>query len=379
MRVVIVIIAFNRTDALKRLLDSVSRIVSPALECLDLVISIDFSPQQEAVQYKAESIEWRAGKKRIVCRTSRKGLKQHVLLCGDLVKEYDLLLMLEDDLYVSPAIVQYLVEAARFLEAEIDSTAIAGISTYSPRVNETSLFAFEPIDDFCNIYIQLPSSWGQAWTPKMWCRFRNWLVSHDESSLPLLPSNIQRWSDNSWKKLFTVYMIETQSYIFYPCVSYSTNFGDSGIHMHSNEDFQVPLSMTFASKTFGSLTESAVYDSFMDISPDYLKSTASELKDIDFQVNLSGDKRVDIDTWEVSYYRREIVKASWTSCMRPVELGVLNGVNGSGVYLTKGAMRLELMTLICFFRNLEIWRFRGVVRRFFLLIRNVFISRWRYY
>ena len=105
-RPAIVIIAYNRLDALKRLLVSVEAAVYPEGEPVPLVISIDRS-DSDAVVKTAEDFGYTHGEKIIIARKERLGLREHVLTCGDLTEKYGSIIVLEDDLFVSPMFYDY--------------------------------------------------------------------------------------------------------------------------------------------------------------------------------------------------------------------------------------------------------------------------------
>ena len=98
--IAIVVVAYNRPDSLNRLLDSLTK-VNYEGHNVPLIISIDYSGKDD-VYLAAEAFEWKFGEKKIIRHPENLGLKKHVLSCGDLVKDYDAVIILEDDLLVSP-------------------------------------------------------------------------------------------------------------------------------------------------------------------------------------------------------------------------------------------------------------------------------------
>src|SRR5690625_1023767 len=163
MKLPIVVIAYNRDLTLKRLLNSLDQ-ANYDEDNVDLIISIDKTNNSSVYQI-AEKFEWRYGSKIIIKREENLGLRKHVLTCGDLVLKYDGLIMLEDDLVVSPAFYQFATEATLFYN---NDSNIAGISLYTYRISEFSnLRTFIPMQDDSDIfYMKVPSSWGQLWTKK---------------------------------------------------------------------------------------------------------------------------------------------------------------------------------------------------------------------
>src|SRR5687767_8665947 len=107
----IVVPAYNRPASLLRLLESLLGANIPPE--VTLVISID-KGGPEAVVRLAENFSWPFGDKKIIVHEQHLGLKEHVLECGDLAMEYGQIIMLEDDLFVSPAFYSFAKEASLF-------------------------------------------------------------------------------------------------------------------------------------------------------------------------------------------------------------------------------------------------------------------------
>ena len=262
----IVVIAYDRPEALKRLLCSIENAeyaddVSPVL-----IISIDKSDSDDVINV-AKEFKYSHGEKVIMARSERMGLRAHVLACGDLTEEYDSIIVLEDDLFVASDFYGYACAALDFCDGD---DRIGAISLYDHRFNVHKRESFCAIDDgFDNYYLQLASSWGQAYSKKHWTAFKSWYAQNSDRDLsdPFVPENVTGWSDRSWLKYYIVYLIETNRYCLYPRVSLTTNFGDVGSHADkSDTDLQVPLSgMTHRRYDFSTLECSqAVYDSFFE-------------------------------------------------------------------------------------------------------------------
>ncbi|BBO56866.1 glycosyltransferase family A protein [Cobetia sp. AM6] len=226
MKQAIIIVAFNRSFELNRLLESIanSKIVSE----IDLVISIDHSASQDAIKDIAHDFEWIYGNKRVILHKQNLGLKKHVISCGDLGSEYDMFIMLEEDIVVSPFFLQYTKDAINFYKAD---DSICGVSLYSYMVKESDKQPLYPvIDGYDNFFMQFPSSWGQAWTSKHWFDFKDWLIHNDSETKidGVTPEYILRWPSSSWKKQFARYMCHKDKYFVYPRVSLTTNCGAKG-------------------------------------------------------------------------------------------------------------------------------------------------------
>lgn len=234
----IVVVAFNRPQALKGLLDSLLAAQYPKAD-VPLVIAID-GGGDPAVVALAEAFQWPHGTKTIKKQPTQLGLKSHILACGKLTQEYGSIILLEDDLEVAEGFYQFAMDALATYDAD---DLIAGISLYSYETTENNFSVFTAPSNGLDAYLmQFPSSWGQAWTVGQWQGFETWLGNHPNPDFNKLPAFIQRWGKHSWKKLFAQYLITTDKYFVYPKVSFSTNKGYAGTHFAQNLTlFDVPL------------------------------------------------------------------------------------------------------------------------------------------
>ena len=259
----IIVIAYNREASLKRLLTSLNNAIYES-DDITLIISIDKS-DNEKVYKTADEFDWKHGIKKTILSDENLGLKKHVLKCGDYVYEYENIIVLEDDLYVSKNFYSYACQA---LEFSMNRTEISGVSLYNHELNVHVREPFKAIDDgYDNYYMQFAQSWGQAYSKKQWHEFKSWLDNNDSMDLcsENVPANVSSWSDKSWLKYFIKYVIDTDKYFIYPRVSHTTNFGDEGTHAKDSvSDLQVMLSFVNEKKyNFSSIDESgSVYDAF---------------------------------------------------------------------------------------------------------------------
>ena len=286
----IVVVGYKRPLALKRLLTTIAQANYNGYRDIPLIISIDRGDCSETVRV-ARDFVWQYGIKRVIEHPQNLGLRQHILSCGDLTREYGAVIVLEDDLLVSPEFYHYTVKASAFYN---DSPEIGGISLYSYDFNEYAETKFIPLEDgYDNYFIQTASSWGQAWTLEQWESFRQWydadpcMLSIDK----VAPRKLQEWSETSWKKYFIKYIIATNKYFMYPRISLSTNSGDRGTNHGGGGNFQVSLLMGSKQYNFSQLEESlSVYDSHYEIKASCLKRVNSQLPDINFECDFYGTK-----------------------------------------------------------------------------------------
>ncbi|MBI3176825.1 MAG: hypothetical protein HYZ35_02430, partial [Chloroflexi bacterium] len=113
MKPAIVLSAYNRPQALERLLASLQKAAYPAEGGIPLVISIDGGKNgiHPEVRNVAEQFVWPFGPKEVLCHERHLGLVGHVLFCGGLTGTYGDVIFLEDDLLVSPVFYAYATQA----------------------------------------------------------------------------------------------------------------------------------------------------------------------------------------------------------------------------------------------------------------------------
>ncbi len=340
-RIAIVVIAYNRAQALLRLLDSLTNAYYPEGLDIPLVISVDKSDSAE-VENVANDYIWDHGDKYVRLHEVNLGLRQHVLECGDIAAGYDGAILLEDDLFVSPAFYMYTLAA---LQRTRMVQRIGGISLYNHRLNVHAREPFEAIDDgYDNYYMQFASSWGQAFSAEQWIGFRKWYEEHkdDDIAADNVPVNVSSWSDRSWLKYYIKYLVDTDKYFLYPRISFTTNFGDDGEHMDSGaagiSDLQVPLagirSYGQIDMHFSDIDESmAVYDSYFENL--CLEHRLPEM--------VRGQVSIDIyGTRQSSGYKRYVLSSkplpfrmleSYGRRLRPVDANILYKVEGRDLFL----------------------------------------------
>lgn len=334
LNIAIVVVAYNRPRALERLLCSLKR-AHYGEEKIPLIVSIDYCKGEEGrkVVKAAENFSWPFGEKKVIERTQNLGLKRHILLCGDLVKQYDALIMLEDDLTVSPGFYNFAKAAAAFTKGKDE---VGGVSLYKHLFQVHVREPFEPIDDgYDNWYFQFASSWGQLWTKEQWKGFRNWYRRHGGESLrgDHIPANVAGWSHKSWLKIYIHYLIMENKYFFYPQTSYTTNFFEEGTHSKKVEnDLQVPMPIKAPSSfSFSSLEESlSVYDSFFENRNMY---SYIGIKKEDLTVDLYGNKRCTTKYYLTGQCLNRHVLKSFGLRRRPMEMNVIEHIPGREIFL----------------------------------------------
>ena len=334
----IVVVGYDRPDSLSRLLDSLNQVAFEGHR-VPLIISLDRSGNA-AVEKVAETFTWKHGDKTVRTFPQRLGLKRHILACGDLTRDHEHLIVLEDDLYVSENLYHYAVQA---ISAYRDDDRVAGLALYSYLWNEGCHRPFQPLDSPCDAYfVQSACSWGQIWSRGKWDQFMDWYRQHgdDFPPDPAIPRNVTRWSDQSWLKHHIRYCIETGRFFVFPRVALSTNFSDRGQHAHGQENgYQVPLqephTRTYRFPAFEEST--AVYDAFFESMAlgGVLGIAPGELC-----VDLYGAKRNAAKRryWLSMEPANHGIVKSFGLAMRPHEANVLRGIPGESIFLYDTSM-----------------------------------------
>ena len=119
-KVAIVCVGYNRIKSMKRLLGALRSAKYPSND-VPLVISVDCSGDTELYNY-VKDFEWPYGQKYVNIQEERLGLKNHIYQCGDLTEYFKAIILLEDDLFVSPYFYSYVLKT---LEKYGDDNRIA--------------------------------------------------------------------------------------------------------------------------------------------------------------------------------------------------------------------------------------------------------------
>lgn len=328
----IVVIGFNRVKPLERLLKSISS-ANYLVRNIPLIISIDYANNNEEVLKVADNFEWKFGTKKVIKHKVNLGLRKHVILCGDMSKEYESIIMLEDDLFVSPNFYTYSLIALNFSK---NKPYLGGISLYNHRLNVHTNEIFQPIEDeYDNYYLQFASSWGQAWNKDQWKSFKLWYSKKSEL-LPKnnIPKNITDWSEKSWLKYFTAYLIDEDKYFLYPRVSLSTNFSEAGTHIDSNSTiFQVPLSYAkkYSVNLCGFEESLSVYDAFYENTRLYKHLN---LHSKDLCVDLYGYRSsANKKYWITSQAKNFKILKTFGRSLKPIESNIIENISGADLIL----------------------------------------------
>lgn len=326
----IIISAYNRPKSLKNLLDSLNKII--VKKNIKLIISID-NNGTDAVNSIAHNFVWKYGSKEVIIHKSKKGLRNHFIWIGDQTKIYENVLFLEDDLYVSPYMLEFVEKA---IEKYSNDKRITGISLYNPLICEFDGCKFFKVEDgYDNYFFQHPY-WGNVWFKKQWQEFKNWLKTYNENP-SILPKNVQRWNNTSFKKLYVQYMAERNRYIVYPRVAYVTNMGEIGLHNKINlRQYQTILQLESRQLCLSNFDQSnSIYDVFYEYSSELLKKKIVKLKNYNFCVDLRGIRTNYFTEYVLTSRNAVNPVLKYANDFKPQEMNILLDKLGDKIMLVK--------------------------------------------
>lgn len=340
----VVVQAYKRKNTLDRLLTSLDQASYPSNTAL--IISIDHHEDDldrqgvEAVTQLAGEFVWRHGDKQVISHPTRLGLVAHSRYCQSLTERFGSIILLEDDLVVSPTFYQYATAALETYRAD---SRIAGVSLNAHWYNGFTRQPFIPLPDAFDVFfLQLGTPQGQLYTEEQWLLYRDWLsaVSSRGSGKQALHQRLAALPSTDWLPIRDLYLIESGRSYVYPRESQTVNFGDVGTHFQTDTDFfQVPLQQRRDAFAFATLDESlAVYDSFFEIEPNRLKQLAPRLADYDFDVDLYATKKASQAQHQYVVTTRPVRHAVWTvgKWYRPLEANLFGeGTPGRDISLAR--------------------------------------------
>ena len=336
IKIAIVVVTYNRIKSLERLLLSLSEAYYQA-DKVDLIISVDKSSSTQVEDF-ADLFIWEYGNKFVDKHNVNFGLKKHILSLGKWFDHYDALVILEDDLIVSPGYYSYTKQCVKRYK---DSMCIAGISLYGFEINYQNQRPFIPIHDGNDVYfMNCAMSWGQVWLKKQWAQFMEWYSCNQVFEKNVnIPVSLFRWGEKSWLKFHTRYCIEENKYFVFPYISYTTNFSEVGVNhsFHNNGNptlYQVVINEGDAiNLRLPELSESFVkYDGFFE-NKNIAKALGLDSEEL--CVDLNGEKANALNK---KYYltKKKLdykIIRSFGLLLRPIEENIFKKIEGFDIYL----------------------------------------------
>ena len=331
----IVVLAYNRPDSLCRLLTSLKKAAYPP--DTRLVISIDAGGSNgRHVHQIAQETEWPFGDKEIIAHDQHLGLINHVFFGGDLSQKYGSIILLEDDLFVSPMFYHFATQA---LDTYGHDPAIAGISLNALWFNGYTHQPFVPyLDDNDVFFLQVSWYQGMAYTAAQWADFMAWRTTAVTTITPEdgLHEIFTTFPSTDWFPFMMKYLVQRGRYYVLPRQSLTTHFGDAGTHfIRPTPFFQVPLQTERRQFRLHPMADSlAVYDAFQEILPDRLNRLTNQFCDYDYAVDLYATKsrRNLTAPYVLTTQRCHNPLASFGQVMWPHEANVTTAVAGQNIH-----------------------------------------------
>lgn len=327
--IAICIVAYNRIDSIQRLLESLS--CAQYLQEATLIISVDKS-KTDIVEKYADEFVWTHGKKIVAKHSENLGLRKHILSIGDYLHKYDAIVVLEDDLIVSPSFYNYSLEAVQKYK---DDDRIAGISLYGFSTNLQTGAPFVPDrDEYDAFLFQNAQSWGQVWMKNQWFKFKSWYEKHSEEygDAPHLPHNICHWPKSSWLKYHTKYCIEQNKFFVYPYVPLTFCTGAAGVHSSetNNRVHNVMQQGMKSGYLFPEYDNAIKYDGFFER---LCLDRYIEYKDVCFDLYGEKGNREQHRYWLTTTRAPYKILKEFGLMYIPIEQNIIRSTPGSGIFL----------------------------------------------
>ena len=290
----IVVLAYERPEALRRLLVSLDRATYSVELPVTLIVSLDHSDSAAGriTSGIARDFTWRFGPKCVIEQPEHLGVVRHFHVAGDLTAEYGDIILLEDDLTVSPAFFDY---ASKAIDGYSDDERIAGYCLYGVLFNGFTHEPFLPIEDGSDVFfMRVPYTQGLCFSARQWAAFRSWEgESHGLAHHPALHPAFLDFGVDEWFPALASYLAHTGRYFCFPRVSLTVGWGDAGAHFsEASSWFQTPMLMGSRRFSLTSLDDAiAVYDGFFELDPASLRALGQRLPDRDFDLDINASKR----------------------------------------------------------------------------------------
>lgn len=335
----IIAVGYNRAKPLQRLLNCINQADYCGDSNIRLIISLDRANNCEEMKAIADAFEWKHGEKEVILHPKRLGLREHFLFCGDLTQKYGSIVFLEDDVYALPGFYKF---AKACVEKYENDDRLVGASLYSLRYSETAHRPFTPLNDGTDVYFAQLMSWAPVYFPKQWKAFREWYNAEPKpmKDISWLPDNVRQWKMTSFKKYHIKYTITQKKFFVYPQVSFTTNFAEAGQHYTAdNDNLQVPLIINqIGQYRLPDFDDSkSVYDAFLEMMPACLKKHCPQLEELDFDIDLYGNKRKENMTAPYCITAKRVRNAvqRWGCKTVPQETNIMLDVPGNFFFLAK--------------------------------------------
>lgn len=331
----IVVVGYNRKKSLQRTLNAVVN-AEYKYDNVNLIVSLDHSDNEEEMKHLAEDFgsKWMHGSFEVRTVKERLGLRKHILKCGDIAIEQGAVIILEDDIVVSPYFYDFIFQAVNHYK---NNDSIAGFALYNYNWNNYVRKFFIPINNGTDCYLgQFSISWGQCWTARQWTEFKKW-YNQNQTLTPNknIPDFVYQCPETSWAKYFAYFVVTQNKYYLMPYVSLSTNFGDIGQHTKTcaATEYQVPLLYGDKLYNFPDEESAVKYDMFFN-NINLIDFLSRELNTKNICINLYGDKCMDGYEFALTTLQlHQHIVQSYSLVMYPPELNIFYNVPGADIFL----------------------------------------------
>lgn len=317
----IVITGYNRADSMKNLLNNLLGIRTNINIPIEISIDNGGTPELNKI---VNDFQWPYGEKTVTIHPEKLGLVKHFIWAGDQTERFDNVLFLEDDLLVSPEVINFSLQLIDFYEHDDN---VAAASLYNPVLVEATGTKFYQLQDEYDVYFLQQPYWGNIWFKDKWREFKKYLETY-EVKPELLPYNIASW-DRSFKKMYVQFLVETKRTVVTPKVSVVTNNGVPGIHGGAMYAYQSQLQLETKKYNFPTLAQSkSKYDCFEEIESEILSFYNKDLSEYDFCVDLLGTRTIYTKPYVLTTRKSSDPILAYSSLMKPTELSVILNMRG---------------------------------------------------
>lgn len=330
-KIAIVAVGYNRLSSLSRLLCSLNNAEYPSND-IPLIISLDYGGGEKIHDF-VENFQWSHGKKICIFHKENMKLRKHIFSCISLTKYVKGVIILEDDLYVSPVFYYYTQQALNYYG---DDNRVSGISLYSTATSNFNKLPLYIMHGKSDVYAaQMVETWGECFNYRMWKAFNEWYENNptiDWEALDMYEV-ISSWK-SAWSKYYFAYMISNNKYYLFPYTSLSTCFSDAGVHAKNTDVVNTQQVIMQFDKCeyvfypFDSLFQYDVYFNPCGLAP-FLNINEKELT-VDFYGNRKTPPNRYILSPKIFPY---LVVKSFGVRLKPIEANVYYNIKGENLFL----------------------------------------------
>lgn len=363
-KIAIVAVGYNRINSLSRLLDSLDNAEYPSND-IPLVISLDYGGGDDIHEF-VENFQWKHGKKICLYHKENLKLQKHIFSCISLSEYFKGVIILEDDLYVSPVFYFFAEQSLNYYGAD---ECVSAISLYNATTNHFTKLPMYIMHGNSDVYAaQIVETWGECFNYRMWKKFYDWYIENPNIDWNAIDMHetISSWK-NAWSKYFFAYMIQKNKYYIYPYISLTTCFDDVGVHttnVQTDNTQQVMLQFEKKDYKLASFHELYQYDVYLNpCNLGILLGLNDKELTVDFYKNRKFiSKRYLLTPYYLPY---SIVK-TYGLRLKPIEANVYLKIDGTGLFLYDTNFRRNIKNEFLVKKNILNYYFDGFYNKVFI-------------